>query len=90
MLSFFENIIEYHYHDFGDYDFNENMEKLEETFIPEERDVDSTERSVILWFKNYDIYVKVEGFYSSWDDSSWDKCYLVSPATTETTRFKKL
>lgn len=40
-------------------------------------------------FEDESLIVKLEGTYSSWDDSSWDDVYLAKPYVFTETRYER-
>ena len=51
---------------------------------------DGNEYNVTLHFKNFDLYVNLEGTYSSWDSPTWDSVLFSEPYEYKETRYKSV
>lgn len=46
-------------------------------------------REKVIYFKEHALYVKIEGYHSSWGESTWDEEYEVLPKQVVITEYKR-
>lgn len=51
---------------------------------------DGNDYEITLYFIKHDIYIMLEGTYSSWDSPYWDKVMQAEPFEFKETRYKKV
>lgn len=51
---------------------------------------DGNDYIVCLYFRDLDLYVKLEGSYSSWDSAQWHEVSLAEPFEYIETRYKSI
>lgn len=72
-------------------DFDEEEDDKE---MPESETVynenwgDGNDWIVVLYFPKFDIYAKLEGYYSSWDSSEFEKVFDAEPYEHTETRYR--
>jgi hypothetical protein len=50
---------------------------------------DGNETGMTYYFKDFDIYVNIEGVYSSWDGTDWLECYISEPFVFTETQYRR-
>lgn len=53
--------------------------------FPEGAPGDGQNQITVYHFKEHDVYVKITGWYSSWDSGEWDSISQTTPTTREVT-----
>jgi hypothetical protein len=50
---------------------------------------DGNETGKTYHFKDFDIYVNIEGVYSSWEGTAWQECYISEPFIFTETQYRR-
>ena len=61
--------------------------KASVVMVEDDNDGDGNEMRKTIHFKDYDLYVSLRGYYSSWDNSQWENVYVTRPVEYTAVRF---
>lgn len=77
--------VELYYGDYENRDLNQEFK-----IVYDMNYGDGNDYFVTLYFPNHDLYVSLEGMYSSWDSAQWDKVMFAEPFQYTETRYKEI
>lgn len=70
-------------------ELSEIKSQIEHSCVYDENHGDGREWEIVFEFPQIQSYVKLEGTYSSYDSTSWDRIYYSEPYTYSEIRYRK-